>query len=166
MEIRPATVTDAERVAFIHIRSWQAAYRGLIRQDYLDGLDETFDRRVEWWTSQANGPGVFLVGETDAGELAGFASAGRAREDHELGELYAIYLLAEAWGSGLGAPLLEGATDRLRESGYDEAILWVLDSNGRARRFYEKHGWHSDGGAKIELWGDLALSEVRYRRAL
>jgi len=37
--IRPAEVSDAERIGLIHVRSWQSAYQGLISQDYLDGLD-------------------------------------------------------------------------------------------------------------------------------
>ena len=43
-------------------------------------------------------------------------------------------------------------------------MLWVLDTNIRARRFYEVAGWKPDGGLKTETLGDLLLSEVRYRR--
>jgi hypothetical protein len=44
----------------------------------------------------------------------------------------------------------------------------VLDTNQRARRFYEAGGWHSDGTLKQEPWPDagFTLSEVRYRRPL
>ncbi|KRF23226.1 MULTISPECIES: hypothetical protein [unclassified Phycicoccus] len=47
-----------------------------------------------------------------------------------------------------------------------EATLWVLDGNQRARRFYEHHGWRSDGAAKVDWCGDVRLDEVRYRHSL
>ncbi len=41
----------------------------------------------------------------------------------------------------------------LRQHGYPEAILWVLDTNGRAQCFYEKGGLVKDGA---ERWDDRA----------
>ena len=40
--------------------------------------------------------------------------------------------------------------------------LWVFKENTRARRFYEKHGFHSDGSERVSEF-DGAL-EVRYVR--
>jgi hypothetical protein len=46
------------------------------------------------------------------------------------------------------------------------AILWVLDDNPRARRFYELAGWAADGTAReIELFG-FRFPEVRYIKTL
>ncbi|MER6578988.1 hypothetical protein [Nonomuraea sp. NPDC001023] len=47
MRIRKATPADAQAIAEIHVRSWQAAYRGLLPQDHLDGLDPAA-RRPGW----------------------------------------------------------------------------------------------------------------------
>jgi RimJ/RimL family protein N-acetyltransferase len=77
-----------------------------------------------------------------------------------------INLAPEAWGRGLGRTLLEAATTKLRDSGYREAVLWVLDGNARARRFYEAAGWSADGTAKREDMGGTLVTEVRYRREL
>ncbi len=38
MLLRPAEPADAMAVARVHVRSWQAAYRGLLPDAYLDGL--------------------------------------------------------------------------------------------------------------------------------
>jgi hypothetical protein len=38
MDIRPAGMEDVPEIAVAHVRSWQAAYRGLLPQAYLDGL--------------------------------------------------------------------------------------------------------------------------------
>jgi hypothetical protein len=58
--------TDARAVAEVHVRSWQAAYRGLLPQDYLDGLDLTLDKREAYWREAIiqGGPGL-LVAEVD-----------------------------------------------------------------------------------------------------
>jgi hypothetical protein len=39
VRVRKAEVADAMAIAVVHVRSWQAAYEGLVPQDYLDGLD-------------------------------------------------------------------------------------------------------------------------------
>jgi Acetyltransferase (GNAT) family. len=58
------------------------------------------------------------------------------------------------------------ATRLLTDSGCREAILWVLESNQRARRFYEAAGWRADGGHKIDESYGFPMSLVRYRRRL
>jgi len=77
-----------------------------------------------------------------------------------------LNLAPEAWGKGLGRALLEAATTKLRDLGYADAVLWVLDGNTRARRFYEAAGWYADGTAKREDVGGVVVTEVRYRREL
>ena len=82
-------------------------------------------------------------------ELEGFASYGPSRnEDAEriwVGEISTIYVLAAAWGQGLGRRLMAGAVERLAAAGYAQATLWVLDTNARARRFYAAAGWSRTG---------------------
>ena len=36
--MREAILADAEAIATVHVRSWQAAYRGQLPDEYLDGL--------------------------------------------------------------------------------------------------------------------------------
>lgn len=55
--------------------------------------------------------------------------------------LMGLYVAPEEWGSGVAALLHDDALERLRSAGCAEARLWVLDDNGRARRFYERRGW-------------------------
>jgi ribosomal protein S18 acetylase RimI-like enzyme len=51
----------------------------------------------------------------------------------------------------------------LREEGFQEAVLWVLERNTRARQFYEAGGWGQEGEARTQWHGGIALREVRYR---
>jgi ribosomal protein S18 acetylase RimI-like enzyme len=171
MDIRAAQMEDVPRIATVHVRSWQAAYRGLLPQAYLDGLDPA--QRIGQWErilSAAGWPdGETLVADA-GGRLSGFVSYGPARDDdadsRRAGEIYAIYLMPAAWDGGIGRQLMTAALGRLGEAGFGQAILWVLDSNARARRFYEAGGWLADGAAKQDDSFGVPMTEVRYRRSL
>jgi len=172
--VRDARVADVARIGLVHVRSWQAAYRGLMPQDYLDGLDP--EQRSDMWEHilAAQNParaGVLVVEATeDEQQILGFVSYGTSRDDdadkQKVGEVAAIYLLPDAWGKGAGGQLMGAALGRLAGAGFAEATLWVLDTNVRARRFYQAGGWAPDGTVKTEDFRGFPLSEVRYRIAL
>ena len=44
----------------------------------------------------------------------------------------------------------------------DSAVLWVLEPNERARRFYERGGWAFDGTTRDELIGGVPTHQLRY----
>ncbi|MFI9816779.1 GNAT family N-acetyltransferase [Saccharothrix variisporea] len=103
--------------------------------------------------------------------IAGFALVGPSRDADAgpgTGELHAINLDPAHWHRRLGRPLLDHAVTALRDRGYRDATLWVLGSNDRARRFYERAGWAPDGTTRVETiaGGTVRLEEVRYRRTL
>ena len=50
--------------------------------------------------------------------------------------------------------------------GCSEVVLWVVEGNAPARRFYERWGWRADGGRKVTPVEEEQLDEVRYRHAL
>ncbi len=37
--VRPAGFTDAEAIARVKVRAWQAGYRGILDPDYLANMD-------------------------------------------------------------------------------------------------------------------------------
>ena len=171
MDIRPARMQDAPEIAVVHVRSWQAAYRGLLPQAYLDGLDPA--QRIGQWERSLSAAGWSDAGTLVAdagGPLSGFVSYGPARDDdadsRRAGEIYAIYLVPAAWDEGIGRQLMAAALGRLGGAGFDQVILWVLDSNARTRRFYEAGGWLADGAAKRDDSFGVPMTEVRYRRSL
>lgn len=93
--------------------------------------------------------------------MVGFASCGEGRDPVGEGELYAIYALPEAWGSGVGSALMTAALEALRANGFATASLWVLEDNPRARRFYEREGWTRGGRREEEVLG-IPITEVGY----
>jgi GNAT superfamily N-acetyltransferase len=79
--------------------------------------------------------------------------------------LNGLYVLPEAWGTGVAAELHDRALDALRDAGVDTARLWVLEGNTRARRFYEKRGWFVDGTTRVVPFPPHPL-DLGYSRAL
>jgi len=166
--IRPATLTDAQAIAEIHVASWQAAYKGLLPDQFLENL--SVQRRLQMWQqilAQDNNQAWVAVAD---GQPVGFTNFGPSRDEDAdsqiVGEMYTIYLLPLAWGQGFGRALCTQTLTSLRESGYKEVMLWVLDSNEAAIYFYERVGFQADGTIKTERWADILLSEARYRQAL
>ena len=171
VDIRPARMQDVREIAVVHVRSWQAAYQGLLPQAYLDGLDP--GQRIGQWERAllaANWSHDGTLVADAGGPLSGFVSYGPARDDdagsRRAGEIYAIYLVPAAWDQGIGRQLMTAALGRLREAGFDQVTLWVLDTNARARRFYEADGWHADGAAKRDDSFGVPMTEVRYRTSV
>ncbi len=169
--VRPARAEDAGQIALVHVRSWQGAYRGLIPQAFLDGLDVA--QRTRTWEralAETDNPRAGVLVADDGRNVVGFVGYFPSRDpdaDPDLiGEIGAIYLLPGAWGGGIGKRLMEAALGRLAGAGFTQVTLWVLDSNDRARRFYEAGGWSADGAAKQDDSRGFPLSEVRYRRSL
>ncbi|MET8762462.1 GNAT family N-acetyltransferase [Lentzea sp. NPDC004782] len=155
MTIRPAVLSDAAAVASVHVRSWQSAYRGLIPDEVLDNL--SVDDRTAMWERVIPDGGVWVA--LDGDDVVGFASAGPSRDDDASFELCAIYSLPSAWGRGLAEPLARAAL-----GDEPDVIVWVLEDNKRARRFYERLGFTADGVAKTQTVGGAVLNELRYRR--
>jgi GNAT superfamily N-acetyltransferase len=166
LAVRRGEAADAPGLAALHVRAWQWAYRGLLPDDYLDGLAQQVARREAVWRRILRGSGPdrpVWVAERN-GRIAGFCSTGPAPEDlPDTAELHTIYLEPDVVGTGVGAALMRRALADLRSRGVRTAILWVLDTNVRARRFYEQGGWRADGAVRVEeVWG-ASVREVRYR---
>jgi GNAT superfamily N-acetyltransferase len=167
VEVRRAEPNDAPEVARVHVRSWQVACRGLLADEYLDGLRPQ-DRAAHYHFGQSDANAPLTLVATSKGTILGFATVGPARDvDVEgAGELLALYVDPPWWGSGIGRTLVSAARDRLLEMGRSEAVLWVLVGNERAPRFYRLDGWMAEGVRRHdEVWGML-VDEVRYRRSL
>ncbi|MGK3204829.1 N-acetyltransferase family protein [Amycolatopsis sp. MEPSY49] len=153
--IRDATVADAPAIGEVHVRSWQAAYAGLIPDDFLSRLSA--ESRAASWARLIGDGGRVLVAEED-GVIAGFAAFGDGR-------LYALYLLPEYWGRGLGRALHDRVVEELPG---DSAVLWVLSTNERAKAFYLRQGWVDDDVTQTEAIDDgrVTLEEKRFSRRL
>ena len=161
--VRRAELRDAAAIAAVHVRAWQWAYRGIMPDDLLDGLDPE-RRRPMWEATIRSDRQVVFVAE-DKGEIVGFSSVG-VHTDDDLGELYAIYLLEPATGRGFGVQLMVAAERALVALGCPRAVLWVAADNRSTRRFYEAGGWTHDGSEDTYDLPGTGVPVVRYSKDL
>lgn len=140
--------------AYVHWKAWQEAYQGIVDRAYLDKhtLEKCTDIAFRW-------PDKLLVAK-DGETVVGFAGYGTCSDSAlpETGEVFAIYILQEYYGQGVGRALMSAALEKL--SGYKRIAVWVLEGNRRAIRFYEKCGFAFDGARK-EIQLGTANTEVR-----
>jgi GNAT superfamily N-acetyltransferase len=162
--VRPAVVGDAEPIARVHARSWQAAYRGFMPDDLLDSIDvaaraEQQRERLEHLPPKA----AVYVATDPTGQVVGFAQVGEYEDGDGSGQVYAIYVDPEHWSTGAGRALMAAALDYLTASGPRPVRLWALDGNERARRFYERCGFVADGATgSYRVRGEFEVPTVRF----
>jgi GNAT superfamily N-acetyltransferase len=167
IQVRAAVPGDADAAARVHIRSWQSAYRGLIAQDYLDNLQpEAWAGRYTFGRVGLGLPSTQVA--VDDATICGLATSGLCRDEDlsNFGELMAIYVDPAYLHTGVGRSLMSAARERLRRVGVAQAVLWVLDGNVAARRFYERDGWRCDETHRTRFYGGVPADEVRYRSML
>lgn len=168
MRVRDPVPEDAETLGRLHVEAWQVAYRGMMSDEYLDGL--SVEERTEMWRNGLADPPrerrARFVAETDGGTVVGFIVTGPAdgEQDAALGEVYALNVAPDAWSHGAGRALLAAGVEALGQHGFDELVLWVHPDNRRARDFYELAGWTCDGTTRTQEVLGIEVPEVRYRR--
>jgi GNAT superfamily N-acetyltransferase len=162
MLLRPAVPGEALAISRVHVRSWQAAYRGLLPDEYLDGLRaEERAEKYDFTNPDKSAPQT-IVAEVD-GLIVGFATTSRSQDASlaDFGELCALYVDPVSWGRGYGLALAAEAQSRLVTLGFEDALLWILKGNVRADRFYRNDGWQPDGAEKSEMMWGTQVVELR-----
>ena len=81
-------------------------------------------------------------------------------------ELHAIYVDDPYVRCGIGRHLMMAAEAAMGALGVTTSLLWVLDRNAVARRFYESEGWSWDGKSRPHTVGESALTVLRYIKRL
>jgi GNAT superfamily N-acetyltransferase len=158
--IRRAEVADARAIASVHVSSWRSTYAGIVPDEFLAAL--SMDDRAEMWGRMLAAEDALMFVAEGKASIFGFACGGRSREalDSYDAEMYAIYLLRETQGMGVGRGLFQALVASLREAGYAGMALWVLKENPAAR-FYEHLGGKQVAKKQIDI-GGANLEEVAY----
>jgi GNAT superfamily N-acetyltransferase len=139
--LRLATSADAEAIAHLHAESWRTAYRGMYRDEFLDG--DVVTNRIDVWAKRFAAPpeNQHVLLAVDGADLLGFACS-YGNSDERWGTLLDnLHVRRDQQGQGLGRKLLAASAAWSKEQ-YPDALfhLWVLDGNAKARRFYESLG--------------------------
>ncbi|MBB6283715.1 GNAT family N-acetyltransferase [Geobacillus subterraneus] len=161
--IRKADLTDAPAIAAVHVESWKTTYRGIVPDAYLETL-AVEEKQTLWEKGLSQSDHSVFVAEEN-GRVVGFVSGGRNRASDGPaaqydGELYAVYLLKEAQGKGLGRQLVQALARDLAQNGIHSLVVWVLADNP-SRGFYERLGGKKLAEERVEI-GGKALWEWCY----
>jgi GNAT superfamily N-acetyltransferase len=128
MDVRDAAPEEIDRLAQVWHDAWHEAHARIVPAELtrLRTIGSFRDRLREAL------PGIRVVGPP--GDPVGFCIV---KDD----EVYQLFVVSQARGSGVAAALLADAEVRLSESGVQTAWLACAIGNERAARFYEKNGW-------------------------
>jgi len=156
--IRPARIEDAPAIAHVQVKTWQATYRGIVPDTFLDTMDEA-ERTKRWGSfieqscSDATQPFVIVAVHAVAG-IIGYAAGGQARSEDAgpLGELYALYILPPFQRRGIGRQLVVAFAQELLARGFNKMVVLVLEANP-ACGFYEALGGQHVRTQVVEIGG-------------
>ena len=167
--VRPAAPRDAKAIAEIHVATWQAAYQGVIPDDFLKAM--TVEKRLAYWREAIEFSDPQILVAVDADTVIGFVGFDRSRDagtKSTVGEIWALYITPEHWRQGAGLALWDGARDGLKDEGCTQVTLWVLVANERALQFYEQAAGFKREMASLRTtaFGSTKLEEIRLKRPI
>ena len=168
-------------MSLIHALGWRDTYKGYVPDEYM-AREITDDRwvsvfRKNFETGICHG---FLLYNNDipvacinycparksnynTGDICSFDNAGY----EDWGEIASFYTHPAERGKGYGGLLFEEALRRLKAAGYQNAFVFVLRENEKARRFYSAHGFSWDGThTDIPFPPDAVCVDLRYVKTL
>jgi ribosomal protein S18 acetylase RimI-like enzyme len=133
-----ATVEDADQCFRIARAASVAGFENVFPSNVKFPNDAI---RADWISALTDPDGETYIA-FDENEAVGVVSVGH-------GVLQTLYVMPESWCQGVGSALHDLALKRLRAANVQEARLWTLTENHRARAFYEKRGWSLTGRTRI-----------------
>lgn len=177
-----ATIEDHFRaMSLIHALGWRDTYVGYVPDEYM-AREITDTRwvnqfREDYQTGRCRGLllyrgstpvacvnyGPARTKNLNAGQPSSFPNDAY----QGWGEIISFYTHPAERGKGYGGLLFEEAVNRLKAAGHQNAFVFVLRENEKARRFYARHGFAWDGThADIPFPPDAICVDLRYVKHL
>ncbi|MES2633508.1 MAG: GNAT family N-acetyltransferase [Pseudomonadota bacterium] len=165
-KVRTADDKDAETIAAVHASSSHAAYEAVAP----DAQSLPMPKRIAFWRDAIEYGEPFVHVVMDDARLVGFVGYDRSRDPKSkptTGEIWALYVEPDAWGTGAGLALWDAAREGLMEEGCIEVTMWIPLRNERALRFAELAGFKRElNTARTAVLGGVKLEEIRLKRPL
>lgn len=181
--VRSANPDDATEIARIQLTTWRHAYRRILPQHIVDGIDEAWV--TQRWLASIEGPPsarhrvLVAVEQAEQAYLVGFAATGEVDEtalapdeDHETilqSDVASVtdLLIEPRWGRrGHGSRLLAACVDLWREDGFTSAVAWAFEADPAMRAFLTSAGWELDGASRALDVDDMLVPQVRLHTAV
>ena len=150
--IRSAEVEDAQAVTQIHAVARGAYYEASGVSVSTDD-PATGDEYRDFWLKMITAEGNHAWIAEESTHCIGFLVAGLPIHEDMAGrlalELIGLYVVPEAWGSGVADGLHERFVRLLGSTPpAAEGVLDVWSGNRRAQAFYRRRGWVPDGRSR------------------
>lgn len=158
MEIRRATLTDAEAISSIYNRE---VTEGTAT---LDMVPRTVPEQRQWIRDRSGGLAV-LVAETE-GQIVGFASLSfyRDRPGYRTSVEDSVYVVDGHKGTGVGSRLLASVLETAASHGFHSVFARIVGPQEASVALHRRHGFELVGverevARKFGRWHDVALMQ-------
>jgi RimJ/RimL family protein N-acetyltransferase/GNAT superfamily N-acetyltransferase len=161
LALRRATADDAPRI-HAALQAAFADYRSISPPGWAPP-DEGVEREAEylaqdWYRCAVAEPGGVLAGHT--AWMPG-AEHRAGTDDPGLAHLRHVFVAPGWWGSPVASRLVAEAVRQARDAGFTAMRLATPQAQGRARRFYEREGFRTDGTVIDDTGFGLPMVEYR-----
>jgi drug/metabolite transporter (DMT)-like permease/ribosomal protein S18 acetylase RimI-like enzyme len=158
--VREGSAADLDAIAAVRVNSWKDTYRPLIGGQVVDPLLDVREHRRDMERILDEGQALLLIAEDANRAVAGFALS-------HLGEggepfLESLHVQPGRRSHGIGALLLRETAARWAAGGHRSMSLHVVESNLRAKRFYDRFGGR-EVGVVVSDWRGAQVSQAIYR---
>ena len=166
-DVRPSTLADVPVIAETVYQGFES-YRSFLPAGW-DPPPEQLERSriAERLQDEDTWCRVAFVAAEPAGQVAFMAARDQAKPGGRipgLAHLWMLFIREPWWGSGLAGHLHALAVAEATARGYRRMRLFTPAAHARARAFYEREGWTTDGVTTYEPF--LGLELVEYGRRL
>ena len=163
--IRPAEEKDLPRIAKIHSDAWHHAYPNIVSPDILATVtpESRLNAWRQWFAVDSYNISVYVEQNQPVGFTLTCPARDIQRPPRNYGELTHLYIDPSRISTGIGHHLFCDAVAQIKSGNYAGMLLWTLEGNTVARRFYESHNMLFDGARQDEPdWLGPGVYEVRY----
>ena len=163
--IRLAIPADTLDMAEVLMRSWEIAYRDIIPADFIREKNATRPELYKRVITNENTTdyviqynektiGIMKIAPPDYGDIS-----------DNYYDLHALYLHPDYFNQGIGTQAMDFAFDKARSLNKAVIVLWVLEDNANAIKFYKKCGFTANGEQREFNYGK-PLTAIRMRKEL
>lgn len=137
--IRKMKYEDIDKIVDININDWKKAYKGIIDDNILDSLNK--EEKIKKWRKSYNKANTIVAEEN--GIVIGYCKYDDEINNEKYNidsEIIGLYVDYNKTKMGVGKKMMEYVMNDLKNKNKNRMILWCLEENQNARRFYESMG--------------------------
>jgi len=147
---------DAKSISDIRINGWKSAYRGIMKDEYLNNIDYEVGRnRFYERLSNINYNEKIIVYEDENKTILGFAVFINLLDQKYDCELQGLYIEPNNKGKGIGSQLMNYVINYFKNNNKKSMIIYCLKENYASRKFYEKHNGILSEEEDKEIGGNI-----------